>query len=503
MCRKTHDKPQAERNKIMDKIDLRQVGGKACFVSSEKDGEKIYPIYFTTNLVQPEKTSMNVYAEMILIGGYDTKANQYISANSDLLKDVDKDINSVEFDLLDYKLEDALKEQGYSILNYNDTLNNLLAERENRPVTPIFEIEDGVLKKYNGHDKIVNIPDDVVAIDDKVFKHNAEICCVTFPQGLKSIGDSAFAFCENLSDAFFKHYGECERIGIAAFTGCKKLHIREFPKNLKELGNYAFSNCESLEEIKIPNIIVVPFGAFQGCTNLRKVTIDEGVVSIAGEAFWGCENLKKLSVPSTLVDMGQAAFNKCYSLEQLKLPEKFNTAVLKYAELPQSCSYECCIPEYSKYEGMTISEFFKSIENTDYDGDFDMGDNVYDTVVCCCCPDFEDLENSTDADDKYTKFIYDNVKIITAKPDKYFVVADWTGFVEEHFDKLKEYTRQSWVRDYDDKDEFTYQWIKETHLMLAGYVSEKCYSDFLRVVADDDTSATKELDLTEQERGRS
>ena len=39
--------------------------------------------------------------------------------------------------------------------------------------------------------------------------------------------------------------------------------------------------------------------------------------------------------------------------------------------------------------------------------------------------------------------------------------------------------------------------------MLAGYVSENCYSNFLKVVADDDTSATEELDLTQQERGRS
>ena len=225
------------------------------------------------------------------------------------------------------------------------------------------------------------------------------------------------------------------------------------------------------------------------------------------EAFWGCENLKKLSVPSTLVDIGQAALNKCYALKELELPENFNTAVLKYAELPQSCSYECCIPEYSKYEGMTISEFFKSIENTDYDGDFDMGDNVFDRSVCCVSLNkacFIDIDNSTDPSDKFTKYIYDNVKIITAKPDKDFVVADWTGFVEEHFDKLKEFARQYWVNDYKDKDDFTEEWINEIHLWLAGWdIGDENYNDFLRIVADDDTSATKELDLTEHDRGRS
>lgn len=499
----------------MEKINLRQAD-KAFFISKENEGDTTFPIYYVTNFIQPKNNESNAYLECMLIGGYDSKANEYIHFDDPLLSDYQKNINSELFDFLDYNCETAMKTQGYNLLNYNDTLNAMLAERDGKDALPVFEIENGVLKKYNGHDQWVIIPDSVSVIGEGAFERNKVVENVSFPNSLKSIEKNAFAYCDNLDGVSFKSESQLESIGIAAFNDCKKMRYFQMPDTVSKIENYAFAHCESLREISLPNITVVPFGAFQGCNSLKKVTIDEGVVSIAGHTFWGCTSLEKINLPSTLVEMGQAAFNKCSSLKYIELPENFSTDVLKYAELPQDCSYDCCIPDYSRYKGMTLSEFFKDIKDTDLDGDFDVGDNIFDVVVCCCSPDFEDLDNSNDPYDKFTKYIYDNVKIATAKPDKDFVVADWTGFVNENFDKLKEFSRQCWRGDYDNKDDFTYEWIKEIHAWLAGYVGDGNYKDFMKVVADEDIPSSEkeekdllstvygdgDLDMTQQDEHR-
>lgn len=501
----------------MERIDLRQAG-KAFFISKEQGNDTVFPIYYVKCFVQPQSNSANAYLELMLIGGYDTTTNEYISADDKRLANVERDINSGEFDFLALNNENALKEQGYTILNYNDTLNRLLSEREKNDALPAFEIENGVLKKYNGHDKWVIIPDNVSVIGEGAFERNKVVESISFPNSLKNIEKKAFAYCDNLDGVSFKSECQLESIGVASFFECEKMRYFNMPDTVSKIDNYAFTYCESLREISLPNITVVPFGVFQGCNSLKKVTIDEGVVSIAGHAFWGCTSLEKINLPSTLVEMGQAAFNKCSSLKYIELPENFSTDVLKYAELPQDCSYNCCIPDYSRYKGMTLSEFFKDIKNTDLDRDFDVGDETFDVLVCCCSPNPKPFSpTKKEPYDYFTDYIYDNVKIVNAKPDKDFVVADWTGFVEERFDKLKAFSRQYWRGDYDDKDDFTYEWITEIQSWLSGNVCDENYNDFLRVVAGEDVSSKKEekdllstvygeseeLDLTEQERGRS
>ena len=501
----------------MEKIDLRQAG-KAFFISKEQGNDTVFPIYYVTNFVQPQSNSANAYLELMLIGGYDTTINEYISADDKRLANVERDINSGEFDFLALNNENALKEQGYTILNYNDTLNRLLSEREKDDTLPAFEIENGVLKKYNGHDEWVIIPDNVSVIGEGAFERNKVVESISFPKSLKNIEKKAFAYCDNLDGVSFKSECQLESIGVASFYGCEKMRCFNMPDTVSKIDNYAFAQCKNIMEISLPNITTVPFGAFEGCENLKKVTIDEGVISIMDNAFWNCTKLEKISVPSTLVNIGDGAFNKCSSLNYLELPESFDPSLIKHTGLPKDCSFVCCIPDYSRYKGMTLSEFFKDIKDTDLDRDYDVGDETFVVLVCCCSPNPKPFSpTKKEPYDYFSDYIYDNVKIVNAKPDKNIVVADWTGFVEEHFDKLKEFSRHYWRGNYDNKDDFTYEWINEIHAWLAGKVCDENYNDFLRVVAGEDVSSKKEetdllstvygeseeLDLTVQEKGRS
>ena len=61
-----------------------------------------------------------------------------------------------------------------------------------------FVIENGVLKKYNGWQTFVEIPDTVTSIGDEAFKNNTSMVSVSIPDSVKSIGDSAFYGCTSL-----------------------------------------------------------------------------------------------------------------------------------------------------------------------------------------------------------------------------------------------------------------------------------------------------------------
>ena len=62
-----------------------------------------------------------------------------------------------------------------------------------------FIIEDGVLKKYVGPGGDVTIPDGVTSIGDSAFEGCSNLTSITIPDGVTSIWYSAFWGCENLT----------------------------------------------------------------------------------------------------------------------------------------------------------------------------------------------------------------------------------------------------------------------------------------------------------------
>lgn len=57
------------------------------------------------------------------------------------------------------------------------------------------------------------------------------------------------------------------------------------------------------------------YGAFDGCTNLRKIAIPEGVTSVAQYAFRGCTNMECVYIPRSLKKIESDTFTGCKYLE--------------------------------------------------------------------------------------------------------------------------------------------------------------------------------------------
>ena len=75
--------------------------------------------------------------------------------------------------------------------------------------------------------------------------------------------------------------------------------------------------------VTIPaTVTAIPANAFEGCKNLRAVTIQgEGLTSIGYRAFAGCENLEAFVMPNSVTSLGQGVFSGCSSMESVTLSD--------------------------------------------------------------------------------------------------------------------------------------------------------------------------------------
>lgn len=101
-------------------------------------------------------------------------------------------------------------------------------------------------------------------------------------------------------------------------------------------------------------------------------------------------------------------------------------------------------------------------------------DKVYDASVTVCIYD----ENENDFYDKFCMEIIKKVDVVKINDDS--IIVDWCKFIKDNMENFKVFAREHWIFDYEnDEDEFVYQWIKEIHYYLAGYVSEDMYEELI------------------------
>lgn len=144
---------------------------------------------------------------------------------------------------------------------------------------------------------IVSLP--VTAIGAHVFEYSS-LTNLTLPNGLASIGDSAFFGC----------------IGLTNLT---------IPDSVTNIAGHAFKFCGNLANLQLGNgLRSIGGAAFQGCA-LTRLTIPDRVTNIAdGDgyfggtvgAFYGC-GLTNVTVGKGLAYLGLGAFNWCQTLRSV------------------------------------------------------------------------------------------------------------------------------------------------------------------------------------------
>ena len=140
-----------------------------------------------------------------------------------------------------------------------------------------FVIEDGVLKEYKGKNKNVVIPDGVKKIGC-VRWGESELdrpTSVFVPDSVVEIGDSAFEFCDELSNINIPE--SVKIIGNEAFWACNSLKEITLPDSLVEIGSDAFGCCFGFTSVRIPKSVKkIGTSPFIYCINLEKIEVDPG-----------------------------------------------------------------------------------------------------------------------------------------------------------------------------------------------------------------------------------
>lgn len=291
-----------------------------------------------------------------------------------------------------------------------------------------FTVKDGVLVKYTGRSKVVEIPENVTAIADRAFWSNQDIEAVYIPGTVKTIGDSVFWSCSALE--FIDIAEGVEELGTTICWSCAELKDVNLPSTIKKYSQYdTFGTCEELK-LHIPagsensavgkiaksthysgeygtpvpcdntpaqyqprdksrailaeqysngkfTEFIIPEGtdfiganAFEYCKMLKSVFIPESVKEIAGEAFEYCEGLTQVYIAEGCEKLGDGAFEYCRALTDITIPasvKSMRRSTLNYCSpsLTVHCPAGSYAESFAKEYKIKYDNNVDSPENTD------------------------------------------------------------------------------------------------------------------------------------------
>lgn len=152
---------------------------------------------------------------------------------------------------------------------------------------------------------MVELPEGVTKIEREAFSY-CKINSVKFPSTLRLISDNAFADCENLKTIDFgcglTHVGSSVSWYTFASSGLEKI---SFPRQVKSIGR----------------------GAFYG-SQLKEITLNEGLEIIGEDSFMMCLWLESISIPKTVSTIGRCALSYVKNVYAEHFTEDMLTAII-------------------------------------------------------------------------------------------------------------------------------------------------------------------------------
>ena len=159
-------------------------------------------------------------------------------------------------------------------------------------------------------------------IADQAYYRDGELEDLTLPEGVREIGQ--FAFARSSLRSITMPDG-LETISYGAFYHCDDLRELELPDTVMLVEPRAFSYTGWLSDFQsggagegdflISGGVLV---AYRG-NDTARVVLPEGVRVIAGEAFLGHEEIKSVTMPDSLQVIGEGAFEDCTGLTDIRL----------------------------------------------------------------------------------------------------------------------------------------------------------------------------------------
>jgi len=247
----------------------------------------------------------------------------------------------------------------------------------------------------------------VTRIEKEAF-YNSKAVILEIPEGIKSIGESAFKSCKSLKTFKIPDSVEGE-IGKDCFNGCEMLTSVQIGENITSIGTNAFNGCKKLVKVVLPDkVSVVGTHSFNNCSSLASISFGSGISSFAGGGYasefsWeGCSALKKIIIRDLSawcrLNFKTSSDNPIYRAGNIYSDE--NTPI-KDLVIPDdiACINKSAFYECKNIESVTIPNSVQSIEDYGFYncanlkklilgnslqkiGIFAFSDTKLDTVIC-------------------------------------------------------------------------------------------------------------------------
>lgn len=249
----------------------------------------------------------------------------------------------------------------------------------------------------------------------KAFYQDDSLLSFTFPSGIKTIKELAFA---RSGLTFVEIPRGVESIGNGAFYHCDDLSAVTIPSSVTEIGLDAFAHTKwmdnwlqadvnnflvvgdgillaykgSASQVTIPsNVKRIAPGVFKDHTEISQITLPDSLKVVGEEAFSGCSGLRNISGGSALTEIRDRAFYGC-PIETVRIPASVkevglmafggtgetDCVVFLGNDLPK-VSYEESATRLTNdsYRGNCFSDISAAVVNKGLDGD-DLKNTVLD-----------------------------------------------------------------------------------------------------------------------------